>query len=168
MLCRAVVELCSTVWTYTKPWAVYWRYRSDRQLQRTIPLLEAPWPPSLRDAGLHRIRLVSYIVRYSHKITYGRVRSFFSVVLLVTGPVFFRLSANTAVLAHVHSAANPYPKGNFLSAERGSNPWYHAWIPLPRVPLVYVSQRLFFLSRLFVWYQYVFMRYPVCYICSVL
>ena len=39
---------------------------------------------------------------------------------------------------------NPYPKGNFLSAERGSNPWYHAWTPLPRVPLVYVSQRKFF------------------------
>ena len=94
--------------------------------------------------------MVSYIVHYSSEsTTYGRVRSFFCAVLLVPGPVFFRSSANTAVLVRVHPAGNPYPKGNFLSAERSSNPWYHACTPLPRVPLVHVSQRRFFLSRPF-------------------
>ena len=102
--------------------------------------------------------MVSYIVHYScDTTTYSRVRSFFSVALLVPSPVFFRSSANTAVLAHVLPEENPYPKGNFLSAEHGFNPWYHAGIPLPRVRLVYVSQRRFFLSCMFVSYQYVFM-----------
>ena len=61
---------------------------------------------------------------------------FFFFFFLVPGPVCFVSSATTAVLLHVHPAANAHPKGYFLSAERCSDPWYHEWIPLPRVPLV--------------------------------
>ena len=64
-------------------------------------------------------------------------------VVCVPGPVSFRTSATTAVLVHVHPAANAYPKGNFLSDGRGSDPWYHELIPLPRVPLVRVPASFF-------------------------
>ena len=50
-LCRAVAELWSTIWqAYTKPCAVYCSYGPAREPHKTIPLLNPPWPPSLRDA----------------------------------------------------------------------------------------------------------------------
>ena len=52
------------------------------------------------------------------------------------------------VLVHVHPASHAYLKGNFLSAERGSDPWYDESTPLLRAPLVRtaysVSKRHFF------------------------
>ena len=60
-------------------------------------------------------------------------------------------SGTTAVVVRVHPSANANPKGNLLSADRGFDPWYHEWIPLPRVPLARISASLFF-GILFVWH----------------
>ena len=78
-LCRAVVELCPTIWTNTKLCVIYWSYSSDRATQNdTSP--KATLTLSLRDAGVHsRKRLVSYAVCYSSPTTYGRVRFLFSI-----------------------------------------------------------------------------------------
>ena len=49
---------------------------------------------------------------------------------------------HTAV--HVHTAANPYLKGNFLSTGCTSDPGWHIRILLPRVPPVCISASHFF------------------------
>ena len=54
----------------------------------------------------------------------------FVVVVLIVGD---------HAAAHVHTTANPYPKGNLPSVECTSDPGWHMWISLPRVPLVRIS-----------------------------
>ena len=64
---------------------------------------------------------------------------------IVPGPVCFWSSATTGVLVHVHPAENAYPKGYFLSVERGSDPWYHVWyVVCYSSPSTYGRVRSFF------------------------
>ena len=160
ILCRLVEELCFTNWqAYTKRVVPHTdsiapteshkeRYRSsshpDCCLYAVLAFIGYTWSRMLCATAAVRLRTVVCVLFFR----------LFSRAWLVC----FRSSATTALLAHVHTAANASPKGTFLSAGRGADTWYHEWILLPRVLLVRLSASFFFI-RLFVWY--VFMWHDV-------